>query len=131
MDSIEKGASNSSSIVVCIPVAVGTWRGQHRQRKTHDISVLFPSNGRFFWLHNSCFKQICHNMHIARQHPTKDIPVGMAMYATPKEMSEAAFSMQYMPRHIRTTRTSQQCSRLSQNVEKKKSHGSCVAWKQE
>jgi hypothetical protein len=25
------------------------------------VIVLFPSYGRFFWLHNSCFEQICYN----------------------------------------------------------------------
>jgi hypothetical protein len=56
---IENTTSNNSSSVSCIPLAV--WRGPHKNTESRFVTVMFSSNGRFFWLYNSCFKQICHN----------------------------------------------------------------------
>lgn len=38
--------------------------GANRIENTESraVTVLFPSNGRFFWLHNSCFALIYHNI---------------------------------------------------------------------
>jgi hypothetical protein len=60
--STENIVSNSSSAVVCMPVAAITWRLLSRYLPTPVFVELFHNNSCLCWLNNSCFEQICHNI---------------------------------------------------------------------
>jgi hypothetical protein len=82
--------------------------GHTENAKSHDITVLFPSNGRFFSLHNSCFEQICRDMHTARQNPLSTFPWQWICNQNQRKCLKQCFLCSTCQGYImRTTRTSQ------------------------
>jgi hypothetical protein len=62
-DSTENTVSNNSSTDACVSVEVITWRLFSHGLEMGVFTEPFPKDGCFFWLHSSCFEQICNNRH--------------------------------------------------------------------